>query len=36
MHPLIYDPRVDEQVKVLAEGREQIAENVRKLKASTE
>ena len=36
MHPLIYDPRVDEQVKALAEGRKQIAENVRKLKASTE
>ena len=36
IHPLIYDPRVDEQEKVLTEGREEIAENVRKLKSLTE
>ena len=36
MHPLIYDPRADEQTKFLAKAREQIAENVKKLKAATE
>jgi len=36
VHLLVYDPRVEEQEKVLTEGREQITENVKKLKASTE
>ena len=32
----VYDLRVKEQEKVLTEGREEIAENVRKLKSVTE
>ena len=33
-HPIIYDPRAEEQDKIIQEGMEEIAKNVEKLKSS--